>query len=332
MTGYPPVVGWSARNTSGCPSGGTWTARAPAPRWAARRSTARPSATPDEPQRHPVGVGGDRPGRLGEATYAAVDPVRARPGRHAQHPVGPRPPRRVSRAEADGRADGQHVAVGERRRSEPGQRVGRPGAEHRLDVEAARHRDVAAHPGPRRPDPQLGAGRDGHRLAPGHGPPVDGHLRDGSGHRDRDRLVGAHRHAAERGLQQGGTRLVAGQPVGQPRGRPVQEAGPRHAEVREAGAAGVLHGGQRAGVEDRQGAGHQASTNRTRVPGVSSAGSSRVDVPQHGVGAAEQPPAAGRRGRVDPGVLPRQSHRPGRHPRPRAVQPGYGQLGGSPVQ
>ena len=61
-----------------------------------------------------------------------------------------------------------------------------------------------------------------------------------------------------------------------------------------------------------------AATNRTRVPGVSRAGGSAVDVEQVSVGAADEPPAAGRRGRVDAGVRAGQRDRAGRHPGPRA--------------
>ena len=58
-----------------------------------------------------------------------------------------------------------------------------------------------------------------------------------------------------------------------------------------------------------------------------------VGVPQARVGATDQPPAAGRGGRVDPGVFPRQPHGPGRHPGAGPVGPrGTASSGGRPVQ
>src|SRR5436305_7111031 len=41
ITGYPPVVGWSARNTSGCPSAGTWIAPRTTPSGGSSPATAR---------------------------------------------------------------------------------------------------------------------------------------------------------------------------------------------------------------------------------------------------------------------------------------------------
>src|SRR5436305_557816 len=45
-TGYPPVVGWSARNTNGCPSAGTWIAPRTTPSGGSSPATARVRAGP----------------------------------------------------------------------------------------------------------------------------------------------------------------------------------------------------------------------------------------------------------------------------------------------
>ena len=71
---------------------------------AAPRRRARASGVAGEPQRHAVGVGGDRPGAVGQPAYAAVDPVRARAGRHPQHPVGRGHAGRVDRPRPAARA------------------------------------------------------------------------------------------------------------------------------------------------------------------------------------------------------------------------------------
>ena len=122
----------------------------------------------------------------------------------------------------------------------------------------------------------------------------------GAGHRHGERLLGAEGDPAHGRLEEGGTRLVADEPVGQPGGRRVEPARARYAEVCVAPAGrrpAPSSAARRRSPSARAPA--QASTNRTRVPGVSRAGSSRSASQSARVGAPDQPPAAGRGGRVD---------------------------------
>src|SRR5206468_1260888 len=73
-------------------------------------------------------------------------------------------------------------------------------------------------------------------------------------------------------LDGGGVIAVADQPIGQPVCPQVGRAGPGDAELLVAEPAQILHGRQRAG---RQHLDHRG-TNRTRVPGVSTAGGCRL--------------------------------------------------------
>ena len=157
--------------------------------------------------------------------------------------------------------------------------------------------------------------------------PVDQHVGLGTGDRNGQRRLGPEGDPADGRLREGGTRVVADQPVGQPCGRGVEPARARDAEVGVPGPPAVLDRGQRAGLQHRQRPAHpETSTNRTRVPGVSSAGSSRsVSHRRASVRPTRRQPP-GRGGRVDPGVLPRQPHGPGRHPGAGPVQPGYREL------
>ena len=121
---------------------------------------------------------------------------------------------------------------------------------------------------------------------------------------------------------------VADEPVGQPGGGPVERARARDTERGPARPPEILHGRQRAGIEDLD---HRRS-NRTRVPGASRAGLACGDVPQRHVGAAQQPPAAGGAPRVDAGELA-GDRRPRRRARPCAVRLGAARAAaGQPVQ
>ena len=75
---------------------------------------------------------------------------------------------------------------------------------------------------------------------------------------------------------------VGQQPVGQGVRAPVGRPGAAHSDVGQSRPAQVLHQGQRPGPQDLQGD-HvvPAARNCTHMPGVSSAGWGRLDVPQH---------------------------------------------------
>ena len=106
-----------------------------------------------------------------------------------------------------------------------------------------------------------------------------------------------------------------------------------HAQVRPAGPAQVLHGGERTGAEHLDGgrAGHAA---HQPDPGARAEPGRRVGghVEQHQVGPADQQPAAGRRGRVDAGVRAGQRDRAGRHPGRGVASRGSANSAGSPVR
>ena len=174
------VVGWSARKTSGWPSGGTCTAPntspslgsssrraratgSPASRSATRSESAATVQAPSASRRTPPLTQSARvPGAHGAA--------RQPPPRGARRP-GPRP---------TPRSDGQHLPVRQRRRAEPGQPVGGPRPQHLRHVQATRHRGDPAHPAAGGADQQHGARRQRDRFAPRRGAPVDEHVGRGS--------------------------------------------------------------------------------------------------------------------------------------------------------
>ena len=158
---------------------------------------------------------------------------------------------------------------------------------------------------------------------------VDAHLAPGAGDGERHRLPGSQHHPAERGLDD---RVVDGAADQSPReggSAAIEGPGPRDTEVRPPRSPEVLQGRQGAGVEHLD---HPATSNRTRVPGASSAGGLASGVPEGRVGPADQEPAAGRRGRVDAAPAVGERDGPGLDPRPRAGQPRDRQLVGQAAE
>ncbi|GFN05964.1 hypothetical protein Smic_45200 [Streptomyces microflavus] len=147
-------------------------------------------------------------------------------------------------------AERQRVALAEGGRAQAREEVGRAAAQHRFRLKAARERQVAAYPAHRGAHVQHRARRNPHGRAPRHGPPVDAHPAPRTADDGHHGPVGADRAPGDGGLQEGGARPVARQPVGQPGGGGVQHPGPPDAEVRPAGAARVLDGGEGAGADD----------------------------------------------------------------------------------
>ena len=180
---------------------------------------------------------------------------------------------------------------------DPGEQVGGEAAQHRLAGDAAGHRQVGQHPAVRHPQTQLRTAVQGERPT---GPDLgllavhDHEERGGrAGHGDDDVGERPDPEPAAGHLEGGGARGVAHQPVRPAQRPPVDGTGPRHALRRPAGTTQVGDHAQRAGGEHLQGgAAHRrrrrsgrgprtpsasgpASTNRTRVPGESRAGSGR---------------------------------------------------------
>ena len=205
------------------------------------------------------------------------------------------------------------------RRAEPGEEIRGAAAEHRFDGDAAGDGHVAAYararaarrPAPRRRAPVRARprARAARRRVTAQGAPATATVTAERGRTAQPVRV-VSRTAASGGLPT--SRLASAA-----RGR-VQRAGARHAEVGVAGAAQVLHGGQGPGPDDGEGpvasCGDRHRTNRTRVPGASSAAGHARVVPQHRVRRADQLPAArARRAGTRPVYGPGERHRPGRH-------------------
>ena len=221
-----------------------------------------------------------------------------------------------------------------RGRADPGQGVGRARAQHRRRRRprrrprrsSARRRRGA---GPRRSTPPAGTPprargpRRRRRPSPRSGAPVTA--------TQRPAPRGAGATPAERHLEhRGAVGSLPTSRLARPAAGGSSQPGPRHAEVREARAAGVLHGDQAdrppATCQRRAVVGPlmRARTSRgcpARAARVGSRAASHSDR----VGAAEQPPAAGRGRRVDAAPRPGQRHRAGRHPGARRVEPGHGE-------
>ena len=191
---------------------------------------------------------------------------------------------------------GQHGPGLDPRRPHPGQGVGRARPEHRIHVDAAGDRDVGAHPDRRSRQSQRGAGRQPLRAPVAARSPVDQtrHRRAGHGHpvplagavSDSPPSVTSSTARAD---------VVADQPVREGSRRGVQGTGPR---VRRGGRSPrrplVLDRGQTPASNTTQ---RHRGTNRTRVPGASRAGESRLASQSvTSCGAQDPPPARGRRG------------------------------------
>ena len=100
------------------------------------------------------------------------------------------------------------------------------------------------------------------------------HRHVGAGQRDPRRGREVQLGAGHGEFQRRRVFRIADARVGAAQRRPVGGAAARHAQMRGAGTAQVLHRRQRAGAQDKD---HSACTgrNRTRAPGVSSAGRAR---------------------------------------------------------
>src|SRR6266511_517546 len=251
ITGYPPVVGWLARRTSGCPSGGTWTAPSTIPSLGSSPVDVCSSDLPVS--RAPIRSDS------GETAYVAVVNV-VNADRVNRSWRGPsRTPRRTGPAATAGRglnqnrgrraarrAEGQRVAVAQDGRPEAGEGVGGAAAQHRLHRDAAGDRQVAAQAGTGRTDLDHRAGphRYGHAEVGRAG--ADAQPGDlGPGNRDHGGGVEAQRAAGHRDLQAGRRGRVADEPVREQQRRQVHGAGPRYPQVRVPRPAEVLDGGQR---------------------------------------------------------------------------------------
>ncbi|GAA3308227.1 hypothetical protein GCM10020295_69680 [Streptomyces cinereospinus] len=148
-----------------------------------------------------------------------------------------------------GTPQGEHRAVREGRRAQPGQQVRGTAAEHRLDRDAAGDGHIAAYPAGRRADVHHRSRGHPHRRPQAAGRPSTV---------TRQGAPVTATVTAERGRTAQPLRVVSSTaaPGGLPasrlasaaRGR-VQRPGARHTEVGVAGAAPVLHGGQRSGPD-----------------------------------------------------------------------------------
>ncbi len=147
------------------------------------------------------------------------------------------------------------------------------------------------------------------------GAPVDADGRRCSRHGNDDSgsAQPQDRSAAGR-LQHRGVFRIADETVREPRGRSVEEARRRHAEMGEPGSAGVLHSCQQAAIHHLEDGRHArrdethpraGSDQRRGLPG---------GVEDDGIGRPQQVPATGTRPRVDGAVAIGDRHRTGRHP------------------
>jgi hypothetical protein len=119
-----------------------------------------------------------------------------------------------------------------------------------------------------------------------------GRLTGAARQRDRRRRGEPDVQPAERDLDSGRAGRVADEPVRESEGGRVEGARSRDAERRVAGAAQILDGGKRAGMDDLD----HVGTKRTRVPGANSAGGVRCRSHSGAsvVPSSRQPPGEGR--------------------------------------
>ena len=182
-------------------------------------------------------------------------------------------------------------------RAHPGEGVGRPRARARGDVDATGDGDVGPHPGAGGPQPRPRPRTHRDRLAVGDRAAVDGH----GAHRAVTAIVTARRvrrstrpgrlqhrvvgFAADEPRGEGGSSRGPARPPGPPRGGPSRSA---------RGPGASISGPASSDLECSR-----AYLERTRVPGASSAGSSRAGSHSGTSVRADHEPAAGRRRRVD---------------------------------
>src|SRR6185503_4252125 len=144
--------------------------------------------------------------------------------------------------------------------------VGRARAEHQRRLDAARDRQVRAHPAPRGPEPQHVARVHAEALPGGYRGAVHGggHVR--AGERDEP-LVGEFQARADQGAFEPGHGVgIADQAIGEQEGLAVHRARGRDAHAEVTDAAQILDGGERTRVLDEE------LAHRVAMPGPSMRG------------------------------------------------------------
>jgi hypothetical protein len=207
-----------------------------------------------EAQPDAVGLAAHDVRRAGECLHRiGLEPVLARTEPQPQLAGRPWCAHRLDR---NGRmlrlSDRQHVALGHRLGSEPGQQVGRPRSQDGLDIDTTRDGQVGPEPLGHRTQFHQRPRRHRHGVAPLLPTAPDGDRDAGTGDRNRGRRAGAEGQLPAEALQGRRRLVVADQPVGQPVRRGVESAGVRDAEVGMPRAPQVLDGDLGADVPDLQ--------------------------------------------------------------------------------
>ena len=169
-------------------------------------------------------------------------------------------------------ADAQHIPGRERCGAERREHVRGTRPEHRRNVDPTAHGQVGSHARDRQTDSEGRAGRGVHCPVGVDGLAIEGEGRRSTGHGEPGRLLEPRRKAAEQDLHASASFVVAEQAVAEAKGCAVERSGRAHADVGSTGASEVLDQGERTGLLDAHA--HNASTNRTAVPGASRAGRS----------------------------------------------------------
>lgn len=170
------------------------------------------------------------------------------------------------------RSDRKMHARGEPGRPKAGQDVRRPTTEYRLDVDPAPHAQVAPDTCGDAADREHAAGRYRLRQVHDDGAAVDRRLHPTAGQRDDGGRFHGQLRTRHGDLQRRRTSRVPDQPVGEPQARHIHRAGQRYAEMGVPRSAEILDRRQQPwpAYDD-----HDATRNRSRSPGASSAGGSR---------------------------------------------------------
>ena len=305
---------------------------------------------PVQAQADAVGLRGDDPvGAVEIGEDVGTEPVGARAGNVAQHGnLRGRGRRGFGRPDHARRRSRQHRQFGagnERRRTDAGHGVGRAAAEHERQVETAAYGEITAHAPQRGAEGQPFAGVQRERGVGGYnaGCGIRSADRDENGcpsHGEHLLGAGVEHEAAEGVFEHCGGGRVANQSIGAAQGSAVEGAGAGHAEVGEAGAAEILHGGLRPGLHDDKVGGQVGWRRRGRrrgphelvhgpkshpVTGLQQGRLIAVEAPQGGVGAADQLPATGSDPRIHGRIAVGERHRTGRNGLARAAAPGDGE-------
>ena len=243
ITGYPPVVGWSASMTTGWPSGGTWMAPVTRPSLGSScRCGRRVSGGPLRRM----------PTLDVEATVQSVRSAASRAS-SANQSAGAHAQMRTTVVCSEGGRGAWSVATGVagsrpapstspgcgRWRAELRQAVPAPRAEHRLRVEAPAHGEV----GPRAP-PAAGSTAI---VSPGRQRPHRAGRRVGDDHRG-DRLE----HEPAGGLEHGGVGRLPTSRLTRSALRAIHRPGTRHAEVGVPRPPAILERRRHPGADDPQ--------------------------------------------------------------------------------